>query len=366
MSNDSLGRVETKIFIHKDSFSLKSGKTLQGFEMVYQTYGELNEAKDNAILICHALSGNHHVAGLSEDDKKGWWDDMVGPNKAFDTNKYFIVGCNNLGGCHGSTGPNSINPDNNIAYGSSFPMVTVEDWVKSQYLLLTHLGLLYWYAVVGGSLGGMQALQWSIDYPDLVKKIVVVAAAAKLSAQNIAFNEIARQAILADPNYDSEDKLPKTGLGLARMLGHITYLSDDAMREKFGRDMKKGEVNFSYDVEFEVESYLRYQGESFSNRFDAHTYLLMTKVLDYFDPAESHEGDLAKTLKSVTAKTLLIAFSSDWRFSPERSRELANAFIEAEKDVSFLEIDSPHGHDAFLMPSETYDSAIETFLEKNE
>jgi homoserine O-acetyltransferase len=212
----------------------------------------------------------------------------------------------------------------------------------------------------------MQALQWSIDCPNLVKKIVVIAAAAKLSAQNIAFNEIARQAILADPNYDAEDKLPKTGLGLARMLGHITYLSDDAMREKFGRDMKKGEVNFSYDVEFEVESYLRYQGESFSNRFDAHTYLLMTKVLDYFDPAQSHAGDLAKTLKSVTAKTLLIAFSSDWRFSPERSRELANAFIEAKKDVSFLEIDSPHGHDAFLMPSETYDSAIETFLEKHE
>lgn len=367
----SVGIVTPKVERFDEPLPLRSGRTLDSYELIYETYGTLNADASNAVLICHALSGHHHAAGYhSEDDTKpGWWDACIGPGKALDTNRYFVVSLNNLGGCHGSTGPQSINPDTGRRWGPDFPVMAVRDWVKSQARLADRLGIERWLAVVGGSLGGMQALRWSIDYPERLGGAAVIASAPKLTAQNIAFNEVARQAIINDPgfhqgHYADHDAYPKQGLMLARMLGHITYLSDAGMRDKFGRDLKTGTLSFDYDVDFQVESYLRYQGEHFSSNFDANTYLLMTKALDYFDPAADHGHDLARCLAQAAARFLVVSFSTDWRFAPERSEEIVNALIHAGKDVSYLQIDAPQGHDAFLFPIKPYVRALSGFLER--
>ena len=349
--------------------NLECGKTLTDINLIYETYGKLNHDSSNAILICHALSGNHHAAGYYEGETRpGWWDSLIGPNKAIDTNKFYVVCPNNIGGCHGSLGPSSINKETGKHFGPDFPIITVKDWVRSQSRLSDYLGIKKWHAVIGGSLGGMQALEWSYLFPKKLKKSVIIAAASKLSAQNIAFNEVARQAILNDPNFIGGRYLdsgvnPKQGLKLARMVGHITYLSDEAMRSKFGRELKEDKLNFGFDAEFEIESYLRYQGDIFSENFDANTYLLMTKILDYFDPASEYGGNLAKSLDAVVSQLLVISFTTDWRFSPERSREIVDALIEAKKDVSYLEINSPHGHDSFLFADEQYVRGLASFLE---
>lgn len=370
---NSVGLVTPQYMTFNEPLMLVCGKELAaGYQIIYETYGTLNQDGSNAILICHALSGNHHAAGYHshEDRKPGWWDNYIGPNKPIDTNRFFVVSINNLGGCNGSTGPTSINPETGNTYGASFPIVTVEDWVHSQARLANGLGIKQWAAVIGGSLGGMQAIQWAITYPDRLRHCVAIASAPKLSAQNIAFNEVARQAIISDPdffdgNFGEHNTIPKHGLSLARMVGHITYLSDDAMGKKFGRDLKHDKLNYGmYDVEFQVESYLRYQGEEFSGRFDANTYLLMTKALDYFDPAASYQGDLAKTLANVTASFYLISFTTDWRFSPARSKEIVDALIAADKNVSYIEVDAPQGHDAFLINIPRYQEALSTYLQR--
>ncbi len=368
---ESVGLVTPQSMTFDEPLPLRSGRTLDHYTLVYETYGTLNADASNAILICHALSGHHHAAGYHspEDSKPGWWDACIGPGKAIDTRRYFVVSLNNLGGCHGSTGPRSINPETGRPWGPDFPVMAVRDWVKSQARLADRLGIQTWLAVVGGSLGGMQALRWSIDYPDRLHGAAVIASAAKLTAQNIAFNEVARQAIINDPefhkgHYEDHDAYPKQGLMLARMLGHITYLSDEGMREKFGRDLKKGTLSFDYDVDFQVESYLRYQGEHFSSTFDANTYLLMTKALDYFDPAADHGHDLARCLSQANARFLVTSFSTDWRFAPARSEEIVNALIHAGKDVTYLEIDAPQGHDAFLFPITPYVRALSGFLHR--
>ena len=365
----SVGRVTAQSVEFKETLILESGDQLESLEIIFETYGNLNPDRTNAILVCHALSGNHHSAGYYEnpDERKGWWDSLIGPGKAIDTNKYFVVSPNNLGGCHGTTGPTSIDPKTQEIYGPDFPMITVSDWVNCQALLADHLGIQVWHSVIGGSLGGMQALNWSIAYPDRIKKAGIIAAAPKLSAQNIAFNEVARQAIITDPDYQDGyylkvGKSPKRGLRLARMVGHITYLSDEAMRDKFGRELKEGKLNFGYGAEFEVESYLRYQGDIFSESFDANTYLLMTKLLDYFDPADKCNGNLVKAFEPIKAQVMVISFTSDWRFSPERSKEISDALLEANKNVSYLEIKSTHGHDSFLFSEDRYVKAIKAFL----
>jgi homoserine O-acetyltransferase len=366
--HDSVGLVEPQAIEFNEPLALACGRTLDQYTLMIETYGELNADKSNAILICHALSGHHHLAGYHEGDTKpGWWDSAIGPGKPIDTNKFFVVGLNNLGGCHGSSGPNQADPLTGKPYGPDFPLMTVKDWVISQARLADHLGIWQWAAIIGGSLGGMQALQWSITYPDRLRHCMVIAAAPKLSAQNIAFNEVARQAISKDPHfyngrYYDYDAVPKTGLMLARMVGHITYLSDDGMREKFGREMSAGKLMFDFNPQFEVESYLQYQGERFSTSFDANTYLLMTKALDYFDPASEFNHDLPQALKHVTAKFMLIAFTTDWRFSPERSREILDALMDAGKDVSYTEIDSPQGHDAFLIPIPRYMEIFNAYM----
>ena len=367
----SVGIVRAQRALFETPLELASGVTLSSYELVFETYGELNAARSNAILICHALSGHHHVAGrYSADDKAaGWWDNMVGPGKPIDTNRFFVVGVNNLGGCHGSTGPSSIDPATGQPWGSRFPVMTVPDWVTAQARLADRLGIGRWAAVIGGSLGGMQALHWSIAYPERIAHALVIASAPRLSAQNIAFNDVARQAILTDPDFCGGDfyaagTIPRRGLRLARMLGHITYLSDDGMGEKFGRMLRSGEYKFGYDVEFEIESYLRYQGDKFSDYFDANTYLLMTKALDYFDPAKDHDGDLVAALKHATASFLVASFTSDWRFSPERSRETVKALISAGKRVSYGEIESVHGHDAFLMTDQPYVDLMYAYLNR--
>jgi len=361
IADDSVGIVETQIIHFSEALTLECEKTLNQYDIAYETYGELNADASNAILICHALSGDQHAAGYnSMDDKKpGWWDSAIGPGKAIDTNKFFVVCLNNLGGCKGSTGPNTINPETGKYWGPDFPIVTVKDWTLSQYRFMLALGIKHWCAVVGGSLGGMQVLQWTIDYPELIRHAIVIAAAPKLSAQNIAFNEVARQAILSDPDfhegrYYDHGVVPRRGLMLARMLGHITYLSEDAMRAKFGRELREGKLNFNFDVEFQVESYLRYQGRTFVERFDANTYLLMTKALDYFDPAQDYGDDLSRALAHVQAKFMVISFTSDWRFSPARSREIVRALLDGDKEVSYAEIKATQGHDAFLMPIPHY------------
>lgn len=362
--------VVTPQYVHIDRpLQLKSGATLDSYHLVYETYGELNTARSNAILICHALSGNHHIAGVYADKEKsfGWWDNMVGPGKPVDTKRFFVIGVNNLGGCHGSTGPTSIDSKTGKPYGASFPVVTVEDWVEAQEKLSQHLGIEQFAAILGGSLGGMQAMQWSLDYPEKVRHALVIAAAANLTAQNIAFNDVARQAILTDQefyggNYYAYDTLPRRGLRLARMLGHITYLSNDSMAAKFGRSLRKDELSFGYDVEFEIESYLRYQGDKFTDLFDANSYLLMTKALDYFNPADAYDGDLSAAFQAVKASFLILSFTSDWRFSPERSREIVKALLDNNLNVSYAEIASNQGHDSFLMEDDHYHELVRAYL----
>ena len=371
---DSVGLVTPELLHFSEPLALACGRTLPAYDLMVETYGELNANRSNAVLICHALSGHHHAAGYhSLDDRKpGWWDSCIGPGKPIDTRKFFVVALNNLGGCNGSTGPSSPNPETGRAYGADFPVLTVEDWVNSQARLADRLGIGQWAAVIGGSLGGMQALQWTISYPERIRHCLAIASASKLSAENIAFNEVARQAILSDPDFHAghfQEKgvIPKRGLMLARMVGHITYLSDEAMGAKFGRELKTDQLNYDFhSVEFQVESYLRYQGEEFSGRFDANTYLLMTKALDYFDPAHAHGGDLAKTLAGVQARFLIVSFTTDWRFSPARSKEIVNALMAARKDVSYLEVDAPQGHDAFLIPIPRYLQAFSHYMTRIE
>ncbi len=434
----SVGVVTPQNFHFAEPLTLECNRTLPSFDLMVETYGTLNRDKSNAILICHALSGNHHAAGFhSADDKKaGWWDNMIGPNKAIDTNQFYVVCVNNIGSCFGSTGPTTINPDSvgsdsvssdsldanssdePQVYGPDFPLITIKDWVKTQAMLSDRLGIDVWHAIVGGSMGGMQALQWSVDYPERLKRCVVIASTPKLSAQNIAFNEVARQSILSDPDfkdgrYIQEGTYPRRGLILARMVGHITYLTDDAMKAKFGRDLKSGKFMYGYDVEFQVESYLRYQGERFSENFDANTYLLMTKALDYFDPTRDYpstvvkdttesavqiEDSIAASVKSSKANAqseledavttiediesdrqqelsalkaafahtqcqyLVVSFTTDWRFSPERSQEIVDALMATGKPVSYINIDAPHGHDSFLFDIPRYMGAVKGFL----
>ncbi|MBU1293911.1 MAG: homoserine O-acetyltransferase [Gammaproteobacteria bacterium] len=366
---DSVGIVTPQIAQFDTPLALSCGQTLSSYQLIYETYGTLNQSASNAILICHALSGDHHAAGYHamSDTKTGWWDTAIGPGKAIDTNKFFVIALNNLGGCCGSTGPTSINPETGQRWEASFPIVTVEDWVESQARLADLLGIQTFAAIVGGSLGGMQVLEWSIRFPTRLKSAVIVASAPKLSTQNIAFNEVARQSIRRDPdffdgNYIDNNSVPTNGLGLARMLGHITYLSDDAMGAKFGRQMRHDSYQYNYGIEFEVESYLRYQGEAFTKRFDANTYMLMTKALDYFDPASQTNGDLSAVLSRAQCEFLLVSFTTDWRFSPERSEEIVNALVKAGKQVSYAKIEAAEGHDAFLFPIPRYMAVLNTFL----
>ena len=358
---------------------LKSGQSLAGFDLVFETYGTLNAARSNAVLICHALSGGHHVAGVYADDPKniGWWDNLIGPGKPLDTERFFVVGVNNVGGCFGSTGPLSIDPNTTKPYGASFPMLMVEDWVLAQTYLADHLGIDAWAAVVGGSLGGMQAIAWSLNYPKRIRHAVVIACAPKLSAQNIAFNEIARQAILSDPefhggNYAEHGVVPTNGLRLARMLAHITYLSDDQLGEKFGRKLRHCAnvpqnkaplaLPLNYDVAFEIESYLRHQGDKFARFFDANTYLLTTKALDYFDPALDFDGDLNRALAAAKARFLVISFSTDWRFSPARSREIVFSLLHNRREVAYAEVDCDAGHDSFLLDNAHYHALVRAYF----
>jgi len=356
---------------------LRSGASIRAYDLSYETYGQLNADKSNAVLICHALNASHHVAGVYLDDagqvqekSEGWWDTMIGPGKPVDTNRFFVIGVNNLGSCFGSTGPMQINPDTGEVYGADFPVVTVQDWVSAQARLLDALGIQTLAAVMGGSLGGMQALAWTLQYPDRVRHAVVVASAPNLTAENIAFNEVARRAIVTDPDFHGghfykHGVLPKRGLRIARMIGHITYLSDDVMNEKFGRQLRDGAgIKYStQDVEFQIESYLRYQGDKFAEYFDANTYLLITRALDYFDPASEFGGDLSRALAQASAKFLLVSFTTDWRFSPARSREIVKALLDNQVDVSYAEIDAPHGHDAFLLDDARYMGVVRSYFE---
>jgi homoserine O-acetyltransferase len=369
MPGQSVGVVESRRAHFDQPLHLRSGGVLPAYDLVYETYGTLNAARSNAILVCHALSGHHHVAGhyAGQPDNVGWWDNIVGPGRPLDTDRFFVVGVNNPGGCHGSTGPSSLNPATGKPWGADFPMVAVIDWVHAQARLADLLGIDSWAAVMGGSLGGMQALRWSITYPERIRNALVIAAAPKLSAQNIAFNDVARQAILTDPdfhggNYYEHNTRPVRGLRLARMLGHITYLSDDQMGEKFGRELRNSAFSFGFDVEFEIESYLRYQGDKFAGYFDANTYLLMTKALDYFDPAREHDGNLTATMARSTANFLIVSFSTDWRFSPARSKEMVAALLASGRDVSYAEISLNSGHDSFLMDDAHYHGVIDAFL----
>ncbi|MBI0129251.1 homoserine O-acetyltransferase [Snodgrassella sp. W8124] len=366
---DSIGIVTPQKWSFDSPLTLQNGCILPRFELMIETYGTLNADKSNAVLICHALSGNHHVAGYhSKNDKHpGWWDNMIGPGKPVDTNRFFVVGLNNLGGCHGSTGPLSINPDTGKAYGADFPMVTVKDWVESQSMLADRFGIDKWAAVMGGSLGGMQALQWAIDKPQRLRHALIIASAPRLSTQNIAFNDVARQAILTDPDfcqgqYAQQQKIPRRGLRIARMMGHITYLAEDGLGKKFGRQMRQPNYQYDYNVEFEVESYLRYQGDKFAEVFDANSYLLMTKALDYFDPARDYDGNLVAAVSAIQARILIASFSSDWRFSPRRSQELLDALVAANKPVQYIALKSAHGHDAFLMEDADYQAAIRIYF----
>ena len=373
---NSVGIVTPQTLVFDEPLTLECQRVLPSFELVIETYGTLNADKTNAILICHALSGSHHAAGFHsiDDAKPGWWDAMIGPNKAIDTNEFYVVCLNNIGSCHGSTGPTTINPETGKIYGADFPLITIKDWVKTQVMLSDRLGIDKWHAIIGGSMGGMQALQWSVDYPDRLARAVIIASTPKLSAQNIAFNEVARQSILSDPDfhdgwYLEHGTYPRRGLILARMVGHITYITEDAMKAKFGRDLKSGKFMYGYDVEFQVESYLRYQGERFSQNFDANTYLLMTKALDYFDPTRGYVPDtlpdeqaLKETLARTQCQFLVVSFTTDWRFSPERSVELVDALIANQKPVSYVNIDAPHGHDSFLFDIPRYVNAVKGFL----
>ena len=372
----SLGLVTPQVLNFATPLKLQSGASIADYNLVVETYGQLNAQKSNAILICHALNASHHVAGVSASDPNdlGWWDNMVGPGKPVDTNRFFVIGVNNLGSCFGSTGPMSVNPSTGKPYGAAFPVVTVEDWVNAQARVADHFQIQKFAAVMGGSLGGMQAMAWSMMYPNRIGHCIVIASTPKLSAQNIAFNEVARSAILSDPDfhggdYYAHDVKPRRGLRVARMIGHITYLSDDDMAEKFGRELRRAdgdsdEYNFNFDVEFEVESYLRYQGEKFADYFDANTYLLITHALDYFDPAKSFANNLSAAMKNIAAKFLVVSFSTDWRFAPERSREIVKALLDNKLDVTYGEIDAPHGHDAFLLEDPRYHNLVRAYFEQ--
>lgn len=356
-----------------EPLNLRSGDVLVDYTLIYETYGTLNAGRSNAVLVCHALNASHHVAGTYEgvDGSRnvGWWDSMVGPGKPVDTNRFFVVGINNPGSCFGSTGPMHINPASGKAYGSDFPIFTVEDWVQAQARLADALGIRQFAAVMGASLGGMQAFSWSLTFPDRIRHCVMIASAPKLSAQNIAFNDVARQAILTDPDFHGGDfyshrVVPKSGLRVARMLGNITYQSDHSMAEKFGRALRNGAYQFGFGIDFEVESYLRYQGEKFAEYFDANTYLLITKALDYFDPAREHDDDLTKALANTQADFLLVSFSTDWRFSAERSREIVQALVNNKRRVSYAEIEVPHGHDAFLLEDQRYMNVVRSYYDR--
>ena len=368
---------ESQSMLFEAPLPLQSGASLRGYSLSYETYGTLNADKSNAVLICHALNASHHVAGVYADQPKnlGWWDNMIGPGKSLDTDRFFVIGVNNLGSCFGSTGPMHTNPDTGHVYGADFPVVTVEDWVNAQARLLDALGIEQLAAVMGGSLGGMQALSWTLQYPERVKHAVVVASAPNLNAENIAFNEVARRAIVTDPDFNdghfyAKGVVPKRGLRIARMIGHITYLSDDVMNEKFGRELRQAVTHnatgYKYstqEVEFQIESYLRYQGDKFSEYFDANTYLLITRALDYFDPARAFGGDLSQALARASCKFLLVSFSTDWRFSPARSREMVKALLDNRRDVSYAEINAPHGHDAFLLDDPRYMNVVRSYFD---
>ena len=355
---------------------LRSGASIRDYALSYETYGTLNADGSNAVLICHALNASHHVAGVyaGQDKSEGWWDNMIGPGKPVDTNRFFVIGINNLGSCFGSTGPMHTNPDTGRVYGADFPVVTVEDWVNAQARLIDALGIERLAAVMGGSLGGMQALSWTLQYPQRVRHAVVIASAPNLTAENIAFNEVARRAIVTDPDFHGghfyeHGVLPRRGLRIARMVGHITYLSDDVMNEKFGRQLREAVLDsasgYRYstqEVEFQIESYLRYQGDKFAEYFDANTYLLITRALDYFDPARAHGGDLTAALARAACKFLLVSFTTDWRFSPARSREIVKALVANRREVSYAEIDAPHGHDAFLLDDPRYLEAVRAYF----
>lgn len=380
--------VTPQTFRFAEPLPLRSGATLPAYELVVETCGTLNAERSNAVLICHALNASHHVAGRYADGQgqpiarsEGWWDNMIGPGKPVDTDRFFVIGVNNLGSCFGSTGPTHINPATGSPWGADFPVVTVEDWVDAQARLLDAMGIQTLAAVMGGSLGGMQTLSWTLQYPERVRHAVVVASAPNLTAENIAFNEVARRAIVTDPDFHGghylrEGTLPRRGLRIARMIGHITYLSDDVMNEKFGRSLRSSddtnptaaaELAYRYttqDVEFQIESYLRYQGDKFSEYFDANTYLLITRALDYFDPAREHGGNLSTALAKAQAKFLLVSFTTDWRFSPKRSREIVKALLENRRDVSYAEIDAPHGHDAFLLDDPRYLNAVRAYFDQ--
>ena len=370
----SIGAVAPQVMHFSEPLRFRSGAVLDAYDLTYETYGALNAARSNAVLVCHALNAAHHVAGWYPGpdgkgaDNVGWWDNMIGPGKPVDTDKFFVIGVNNVGGCFGSTGPASVNPGTGKPYGSAFPVVTVEDWVDAQARLADRLGIDAFAAVMGGSLGAMQALQWTLSYPDRIRNSIVIAAAPRLSAQNIAFNEVARQAITTDPDFHGGDYyehgvVPRRGLRLARMIGHITYLSDDALMEKFGRSLRSGSIGFHFGVDFEVESYLRHQGDKFSEYFDANTYLLITRALDYFDPAADHGNNLSQALSVAKAKFLVASFTSDWRFAPERSREIVKALLDNRRDVSYAEINAPHGHDAFLLDDPRYHALVRAYFD---
>ncbi|NEX63855.1 homoserine O-succinyltransferase MetX [Noviherbaspirillum galbum] len=369
----SLGIVTPQSMHFKTPLRLSSGASIADYTLVYETYGTLNADRSNAVLVCHALNASHHVAGMyvGADGKKsvGWWDNMVGPGKPLDTDRFFVIGVNNLGSCFGSTGPMHPDPATGKPYGASFPVVTVEDWVRAQARLADELGIRQFAAVMGGSLGGMQALSWSMLFPDRMRHAIVIASTPKLSAQNIAFNDVARQAILTDPDFHGGDfyahgVVPRNGLRVARMIGHITYLSDDSMAEKFARRLRNGDYQFGFGIDFEIESYLRYQGDKFSEYFDANTYLLITKALDYFDPAREHGDDLTRALAQTEARFLLVSFTTDWRFSPQRSREIVQALVNNKRKVTYAEIDAPHGHDAFLLEDPRYMNTVRAYYER--
>jgi len=380
--------VTPQTFHFAEPLALRSGAVLPAYELVVETYGTLNAERSNAVLICHALNASHHVAGWHADAhgqplarSEGWWNNMIGPGKPVDTDRWFVIGVNNLGSCFGSTGPTHVNPATGTPWGADFPVVTVEDWVDAQARLLDLMGIETLAAVMGGSLGGMQTLAWTLQYPERVRHAVVVASAPNLTAENIAFNEVARRAIVTDPDFHGghylrEGTLPRRGLRIARMIGHITYLSDDVMNEKFGRSLRSAdgedpaavaEQAYRYttqDVEFQIESYLRYQGDKFSEYFDANTYLLITRALDYFDPARSFDGNLTAALARARARFLLVSFTTDWRFSPARSREIVRALLDNRREVSYAEIDAPHGHDAFLLDDPRYLHAVQAYFEQ--
>lgn len=371
----SVGYVIPQRIQFHEPLELSSGQVLPQYELAVETYGELNAERSNAVLICHALNASHHVAGMSADNPRdvGWWDNMVGPGKAVDTDRYFVIGVNNIGSCFGSTGPASINPATGKPWGAAFPVLTVEDWVHAQARLADYFGIECFAAVMGGSLGGMQALSWSITCPSRVRHCIVIASTPRLSAQNIGFNEVARRAIIDDPDFHGGDYyahgvVPAHGLSVARMIGHITYLSDETMAQRFGRQQREpgqgGAFHYGYGVEFEVESYLRYQGEKFSKYFDANTYLLITRALDYFDPARNHGGDLTAALKPATADFLLVSFTTDWRFPPERSREIVKSLLSNQRAVTYAEIDAPHGHDAFLLDDRRYHAVVQGYFDR--